>query len=457
MTAPRVRFAPSPTGFFHVGSARTALFNWLYARHHDGVFVLRIEDTDKARNDESFVDLIYTSLRWLGLDWDEGPLAGGDYGPYRQSERGEIYQAHLEQLKNADRAYERDGAWWLRLEGARSTVYDDYLQADIEKVDGPPAVFDDIIRGRVERREERDFVLVRADGSPTFHFTNVVDDLTMGITHVIRGEDHLSNTSKHVMLFQALGAPVPQFAHLPLILKDPAQGKGKMSKRDKGALIEAYPRRHFLPVALFNYLALLGWSPKDGREVMSIGEIMAAFDLPEVQKSPARFDEKKLGHVNFEHLKQLPVETYAWHARPILTEAGVMAEATDEDYLQAVLTLCQEKLDALENLPAFAGYFFSDDYAEDAKVRAKLEKKGDPRDKVKEVLAVLEPLATWTVQSLEDAFAALAKTHGMEKPFPWWPATRLAVSGVGGGPDFIPMLAVMGRDRVLRRLSLFMA
>jgi len=455
MSEIRVRFAPSPTGFFHVGSARTALFNWLYARHHNGTFVLRIEDTDQARNDEAYVDLIYSSLRWLGLDWDEGPQVGGSRGPYRQSERSDVYASHLERLKHAGRAYEKDGAWWLRLEGERATVYDDYLKAEVEKVDAPPVAFDDLIRGHVERREERDFVLVRADGSPTFHFTNVVDDLTMGITHVIRGEDHLSNTSKHVLIYQALNAPVPIFAHLPLILKDPKVGKGKMSKRDKGALVSEYQERSFLPVGLFNYLSLLGWSPKDDREVMTIGEIIEAFDLPDVQKSPARYDEKKLAHVNFGHLKALPVETYAWHARPLLTEAGVMDAHIDEDYLQQVLAICQEKVDALENLVAFAGYFFTDDFPVDEKAAAKLAKKGDPVARVREAQTVLAQVKTWDEAHLEKTFLDLATAHGQEKPFAWWPAVRMTVSGVSGGPDFLPMLTVMGSDLVLRRLQRF--
>lgn len=457
MTQVRVRFAPSPTGFFHIGSARTALFNWLYARHHEGVFVLRVEDTDAERNREDSLELIYSSLRWLGLDWDEGPRVGGDKGPYRQSERGAIYAEYLGKLRDAGRLYEKEGATWFRLEGERYTEFDSYLNAEVEKVKAAPVEIDDLIRGRVRRAEERDFVVARADGSPTFHFANVVDDITMGITHVIRGEDHLSNTSKHVELFQALGAKVPTFGHLPLILKDPAMGKGKMSKRDRGALIEEYQQRHYLPVAVRNYLALLGWSPKDDREVMEIGDIIAKFDIADVQKGAARFDEKKMAHINFEHLKALPVESYAWQARPVLTEAGVLSEGADEDYLQRVLAICQSKVDALENLPSFAGYFFNEEFAFDEKTGAKLAKKGDPKERAAQVLGFLEKLSDddWDESSLEQAFNELAAAHGQEKPFPWWPAVRFAVSGVGSGPDFLPMLAVMGRDRVVGRLRRF--
>lgn len=449
----RVRFAPSPTGYFHIGGARTALFNWLFARKHDGVFVLRVEDTDKERNTPEYLDLIYESLRWLGLDWDEGPFAGGGHGPYLQSERGDIYRAHLDKLRAAGRVYEKEGALFFRLEGERHTAYDEYHKAEIEKVKSAPVVIDDIIRGPVERAEERDFVLVRSGGEPTFHFVNVVDDITMGITHVIRGEDHLSNTGKHLHLYAALGAPPPRFAHLPLILKDPAHGQGKMSKRDKGALIEEYRARHYLPAAVRNFIALLGWSPKDDREVMDIGEIIGRFRLEDVQKSPARFDEKKMDHINFEHLKRLPTESYAWCARPVLAAAGVAGDDVDEDYLQRVLALCQEKVDSLANLPDFCAYFFTDEYSENGKARKKTLGKPDAAQTLAEVTESLEavPAAGWNAASLGAAFESLAAAKE-KKPFAWWPLTRFAVSGVAAGPDFLPMLEVLGRERVLARL-----
>jgi len=457
MTETRVRFAPSPTGFFHIGSARTALFNWLYARHTGGTFVLRIEDTDQERNRPEFLQIIYNSMRWLGMDWDEGPEIGGDYGPYFQSERGEIYQRYLDKLKEAGRTYLKDGALYFRLEGERYTEYDEYLKAEVEKVKAAPVEIDDAIRGKVVRAESRDFVICRADGSPTFHFVNVVDDIEMKITHVVRGEDHLSNTSKHVELFHAFGAPVPQYAHLPLILKDPQDGKGKMSKRDRGALIEEYQERHFLPAAVRNYLALLGWSPKDDREKMDIGEIIEKFELKDIQKGAARFDEKKMAHLNQEYLKELPVETYAWHARPVLTEAGLIAEDADEDYLQRVLALCQEKVDALQNLPSFTRYFFSEDYPKDEKAKAKLLKKGAPKQRLAEVHAALSQLSDeqWEDEAINQAFMDLAQAHGQEKPFQWWPITRFAVSGTTSGPDFVPMLTVLGRERVLARVQRF--
>src|SRR5690606_27690599 len=294
MSQVRVRFAPSPTGFFHIGSARTALFNWLYARHTGGVFILRIEDTDKERNSEAFLNVIYDSLSWLGMNWDEGPRVGGDFGPYRQSERAHIYREYLEKLRASGRVYEKDGATWFR-------------------ISGEPQVIEDAIRGQVVRTEEKDFVIIRSDGNPVFHFVNVVDDISMRVTHVIRGEDHLSNTSKHTELFKAFGAPMPVFAHIPLILKQ--NGPGKMSKRDQGALVEEYQKRGYLPEALVNFLCLLGWNPKDDREKMPIAEIIERFDLPGVNQSNARFDERKLAHMNMQYLLELPPDRYLEQAR----------------------------------------------------------------------------------------------------------------------------------------------
>ena len=249
MTQVRVRFAPSPTGFFHIGSARTALFNWLYARHTGGAFILRIEDTDQSRNSDAFLNLIYDSLSWLGLNWDEGPQVGGSFGPYRQSERADVYREYLGKLQAAGRTYEKEGATFF-------------------KISGQPQVIEDAIRGRVERTEEKDFIIIRSGGAPVFHFVNVVDDIAMRITHVIRGEDHLSNTSKHTELFQAFGAPLPIYAHIPLILKQ--NGPGKMSKRDQGALVEDYQKRGYLPEALVNFLCLLGWNPGGNVEKMPL-------------------------------------------------------------------------------------------------------------------------------------------------------------------------------------------
>ena len=452
MSQVRVRFAPSPTGFFHIGSARTALFNWLYARHTGGKFVLRIEDTDKERNTDEALRVLLEGMRWLGLDWDEGPEVGGEYGPYFQSQRQEIYDEYLQKLVDAGRTYEKDGAIWFKLEGERYTAYDEYLKAEIEKVKTQPVVIEDAVRGRVERAEEKDFVLVRKDGSPVFHFVNVVDDIAMGITHVIRGEDHLSNTSKHVELFNAFGVEPPQFAHIPLILKE--VGSGKMSKRDKGALIEEYEERGFLAAAVRNYISLLGWNPKDEREKLDIGEIIELFDFPGINKGNSRFDEKKLSALNAEYLRELNLESFTFLARPLLNEAGVVAEDEDEDYLQAVLGLCQPKARSLDTMSELCGYFFKDEYPMDEKTGNKIAKKANPKDLLAEVLPILEGLDDFTADSLKASLEAHAESKE-QKVFAYFPALRYSVSGQGGGPDLLPMLEVMGKERVIGRIRRF--
>ena len=452
MSKVRVRFAPSPTGFFHIGSARTALFNWLYARHTGGTFVLRIEDTDKERNTEEALQVLLEGMKWMGMDWDEGPDVGGDYGPYFQSQRKPIYDEHLKKLSDAGRTYEKDGAIWFKLEGERYSTYDDYLKTEIEKVKAMPVVIEDEVRGRVERTEEKDFVLVRKDGSPGFHLVNVIDDITMDITHVIRGEDHLSNTSKHVELYNAFGVKPPKFAHIPLILKE--EGSGKMSKRDKGALIEEYEARGFLAVAVRNYISLLGWNPKDEREKMNIDEIIELFDCPGINKGNSRFDEKKLSALNAEYLRELNIESFTFLARPLLNKAGVVSENADENYLQAVLTLCQPKARSLDTLSELCGYFFVDDYAMDEKTGAKIGKKTDPKELLGEVLPILESIKSFDADTLKSAFETHAESKD-QKVFAYFPALRYATSGKGGGPDLLPMLAVMGRERVVARIKRF--
>src|ERR1022692_1890015 len=261
---PRVRFAPSPTGHLHIGGARTALFNWLYARHTGGTFVLRIEDTDAARNSQEAVDVILNGLRWLGLNWDEGPLTAdatgpckGDRGPYFQSQRKENYQRRVDALLSHGLAYEHEGA--IKFKMTREPILI------------PDLVVGDVLR-KLTDREEADpaFVIVRSDGQPVFHFVNVVDDLEMGITHVMRGEDHLSNTTKHIALFRAFGVEPPKYAHIPLILNPDGT---KMSKRDTGSSLMTYMQEGCLPEALVNFLALLGWSPKGNREKLSVAEL----------------------------------------------------------------------------------------------------------------------------------------------------------------------------------------
>ena len=306
----RVRFAPSPTGHLHIGGARTALFNWLYARHASGQFVLRIEDTDEERNTPEAIGVILEGLGWLGLNWDEGPASNdpagssrGDCGPYFQSQRGDIYSQRVEELKEKGLAYEDDGAIRFRMQREPVTI--------------PDLICGDVVRELTDREEvQPDFVIVRSDGKPVFHLVNVVDDIEMNITHVIRGEDHLSNTSKHIALFRAFDAEPPAFAHIPLILN--ANGS-KMGKRDEGASLGFWQQSGCVPEAVVNYLSLLGWSPKDESEIMPIGEIIERFDLPQINRANARFDTEKMQWMAYEHLRHLPMDRYCKLAR----EAGV--------------------------------------------------------------------------------------------------------------------------------------
>ncbi|ATC62546.1 glutamate--tRNA ligase [Nibricoccus aquaticus] len=470
MSHVRVRFAPSPTGFFHIGSARTALFNWLYARHTGGTFVLRIEDTDKERNSEEFLNVIYNSLRWLGMEWNEGPQKGGEFGPYRQSERGAIYEEYKQKLLANGRAYEKDGAIWFKLLGERSEVFDERRAKTVEKVKNTPAVIDDLIRGKVERLEDEDFVIFRSDGNPVFHFVNVVDDIAMKITHVIRGEDHLSNTSKHVELFKAFGAEMPKFAHIPLILKQ--NGPGKMSKRDQGALIEEYQTRGYLPEALVNFLSLLGWNPGDDREKMPIAEIIRLFDLPGVNQSNARFDDKKLANMNMQYLLELPAEAFVDRAKAYFTrrlnvpsaEPTELAQAalnfwnTDPAYFRDVMLISQPKIKGFEELPAYTKYFFTEDFVVDAKVREKVLAKGDPKARLRELATVLATpeLDLASDVAIEEAIKAEAAKNGLGFG-DYQAVARLAVSGTNVGPGLTSLFRVLGRERTLKRIERFVA
>ena len=458
MSQVRVRFAPSPTGFFHIGSARTALFNWLYARHTGGVFILRIEDTDKERNSEQFLQLIYESLTWLGMNWDEGPTygtsGGGDFGPYRQSERGDIYKAYVGKLLAAGRAYEKDGAIWFKLLGERHEVFDEHRKKTVTKVKTPPVVIDDQIRGRVERVEDEDFVIVRSDGNPVFHLVNVVDDIAMQVTHIIRGEDHLSNTSKHVALYEGFGVKPPAFAHIPLILKQ--NGPGKMSKRDQGALIEEYQRRGYLPEALVNFLCLLGWNPGDDREKMLIADIIKLYDLPGINQSNARFDDKKLAHMNLLYLLEQPADTFValardYCARQTENATAKAALAADAAYFREVMLLSQPKVKGVEELPAYTAYFFTDDFAVDPKVRDKVMGKGDPKARLAELIAWADTADFSSDTAIEEGLKALAAQHGLGFG-DYQSVARLAASGTNIGPSITGMFRVLGRGRVLARL-----
>jgi len=430
MSKVRVRFAPSPTGFFHIGSARTALFNWLYARHTGGTFVLRIEDTDKERNSQEYLNVLLEGMRWLGLDWDEGPEKGGAFGPYFQSERADIYLKFLETLRKNGRAYDKDGAVFF-------------------KVSGEKQMLNDAVYGNVERLEEKDFPIFRSDGSPVFHFVNVVDDICMEITDVIRGQDHLTNTNKHIELFKALDAPLPRYAHIPLILK--SDGQGKMSKRDRGALMEEYVAKNFLPNAVVNYLSLLGWNPKNGEEIMEISKIVNLFDFDGIIKSNARFDERKMSHFNQEHLRSLEISEFEQLAKRVLKEKS-FDFGSDENYFKKVLQLCQPKLTAMEDFVQMIYYFFDDNYIFNAEAKERIFKKGNPVLRMQESLALLKNVDNFDADSIHDLFEKKAEQEQI-KITEYFPPLRFALSGLAGGPDLLPMLCVMGKEKVIKRLE----
>jgi glutamyl-tRNA synthetase len=431
MSSPvRVRFAPSPTGFLHVGGARTALFNWLFARHNHGVFVLRIEDTDKSREREDAVAVIYEGLRWLGLEWDEGGDQGGKFGPYFQSERGAIYERYLKILEEKGQVYSDQGA--IRFRSPRR-----------------PVVVDDIVCGRIEfdRSMEPDMTIRRPDGSWIFHFVNVVDDIEMKISHVIRGEDHLTNTSKHVALYQALEIEPPRFAHIPLILN---RDGSKMSKRDEGSSITTYIEQGYAPEAVRNYLCLLGWSPKDNREKLDIEETIQLFDLEKVNRRNASFDLDKCNWLNAQYLAQMPVSRFRELSLPFIEKAGI--QVTDNAYLVEVLKIVQEKIKLLKDVPDWIGYFFTEDYEYEPEAVAKTFAGPEVMSRLAKLRETYQSIPEWNPQTLESALKTLATSIPCKTGELIHPA-RLAVSGRSVGPSLYHMLEVLGRERVLTRLK----
>jgi glutamyl-tRNA synthetase len=431
MSSPvRVRFAPSPTGFLHVGGARTALFNWLFVRHHHGVFVLRIEDTDKSREREDAVAVIYNGLRWLGIEWDEGGDKGGKFGPYFQSERSAIYEKYLKILDDKGQVYSDQGA--IRFRSPRR-----------------PVIVDDLVCGRIEfdRSMEPDMTIRRPDGSWIFHFVNVVDDIEMKISHVIRGEDHLTNTSKHIALYQALEIDPPRFAHIPLILN---RDGSKMSKRDEGSSISTYIEQGYVPEAVRNYLCLLGWSPKDNREKLDIEETIQLFDLEKVNRRNASFDLDKCNWLNWQYVAQMPVTRFRELSLPFIERAGI--QVSDDAYLLAVLKIVQEKIKLLKDVPGWIGYFFTEDYEYDPEAVAKTFAGPEVMQRLAKLSETYGSLSAWDAQTLENALKTLASSIPCKTGELIHPA-RLAVSGSSIGPSLYHMLEVMGRERVLGRLA----
>ena len=458
MAAIRTRFAPSPTGYLHIGGARTALFNFLYARHHGGTFVLRVEDTDRERSTDAATAAILDSLRWLGLGWDEGP--------FFQSERTALYLEHAERLLAAGHAYrcwctaealeqQRQAA---QAEGRRA-MYDRRCRERRDQPEGPftirfktPLVGEtlvhDALRGVVtfQNAEIDDLIIVRSDGSPTYNFCVVVDDATMGITDNIRGDDHLANTPKQVLMYQALGFAPPRFAHVPLIL---GLDRARLSKRHGATSVLAYRDEGYLPAALNNYLARLGWSAGD-QEIFTAEELIAKFSLDHVGASAGVFNPEKLDWVNAQHLKAMAPEEIATLLEPFIAARGWQVPAGD-GWLARLAAALRERASTLVDLLDQGAYFFTDAVTIDPAAAAKhLTKANRPAlDALRDALASLEP---WSVPAIESAVQTVLASHGLALGKLAQPL-RVALTGGSVSPGIYEVIELVGRTRCLARLD----
>jgi glutamyl-tRNA synthetase len=480
MTTPvRVRFAPSPTGFPHVGNIRTAMFNWLLARHTGGRLVLRIEDTDVARRVEGAVHNIMEGLRWLGLDWDEGPDVGGDYGPYYQSERLELYKGAAEKLIEQGDAYycycspqrlEELRAGQVKLKQppgydrlCRNLTKEECARKESEGI--TPVVrfktplegqtsYNDVIWGKVvvENSTLDDFVLLKSDGYPTYHLANVVDDHAMEISHVIRAEEWISSTPRHLLLYQALGFEPPRFVHHPMIL---GPDRAKLSKRHGAVSILDYRDMGYLPQTMLNFLALIGWSLDDKTELMSRQELIDNFSLERIGKTGAIFNKDKLDWMNGVYIRSLTADEFFDAAQPYLMdnlEAG-KAVIAEEGYVRAVLPLVQERAKTLVEVVELTSFFFAEELAYDAGLL--IGKNMDKAATVKALEAArdrLEPLKSFDAGSLEGVLRPLAPELGL-KTGQLFGVLRVAVTGRTAAPPLFETMAVLGRERCFKRIA----
>ena len=430
MTQVRTRFAPSPTGQVHIGNIRAAIFNWLYARHAGGQFLLRIEDTDRARSTPEAVRAVLNAMEWLGLNWDTEPLY--------QSTRTTAHLAAAEELLRNGHAYKED-------KGGTGQG-----ECILFRMPGTDMGFHDEIKGDLAKKaaDMKDFVIVRSNGTPVFHLANVVDDIHMQITHIIRGDDHVENTYRHVALFQALGAPVPKYAHLPMIVN--AQGK-PYSKRDGAAYVGDFREKGYLPEALFNFLALLGWSPGGDRELMTRAEMVQFFTFERVLSSPAQMDLVKLLWMNGEYMRALPREQREAACRAVLEAHGMWNAELPADYLGRVLDVMAERVKLFTDI-ADAGYFFTEDYPYDEKSVQKRLLKPGALESLTAVQAAYAGLADFTAAGTDAALRELAAARGIGMGDLVHPV-RVAVSGTAVGPSLFHMLEVLGRERTLRRMD----
>jgi len=479
----RTRFCPSPTGMVHVGLMRTALFNWAHARHTGGVLVFRIEDTDAARDSEESYRHLLDCMRWLGLDWDEGPEVGGPHGPYRQSERHDIYREVAGKLLASGHAYESfstneevdarrlaagqdpklgyDNHDRYLTEAQKAAFRDEGRQPVLRlKMPDEDLGWTDLVRGEIRfgAGSVPDFVLVRGNGAPLYPFVNPVDDALMGITDVLRGEDLLPSTPRQLALYAALtdvgvASGTPRFGHLPFVT---GEGNKKLSKRDPQSNLDTYRDRGFLPEGLANYLALLGWSIAEDRDIFSVAELVEAFDVTRVSSNPARFDLKKAEAINATHLRELPVDDFVARVVPYLAAAGLVSDppAADEGrVLRAIAPLAQERMIVLSEAVGLLGFLFVEDVEIDPAAAAK-QLSGDGAVEVLDAAtAALTDLSDWSTAAIETALKdALVEGLG-RKPRQAFGPVRVAVSGRTVSPPLYESIELLGRDRTLRRLA----
>ncbi len=475
----RVRYAPSPTGYPHVGNIRTALFNWLFARHHKGSFIVRIEDTDAARKVEGAVEVILNGLRWLGMDWDEGPEVGGNYGPYFQSERLKIYQAAAKRLVEQGDSYycyctpqrlEEMRAEQIRLK--QPPGYDRHCRelsatgSVLKLISGSKRVvrfmtplekqtsFTDLIRGEVtfENANIDDFVLLKSDGYPTYHLASVVDDHLMQISHILRAEEWLSSTPRHLMLYKALGFKPPQFAHLPMLL---GSDRSKLSKRHGAVSITDYQEQGYLPEAMVNFLALLGWSLDDKTEIMSRKELIDNFSLKRVSQTAAIFNRDKLDWMNGVYIRSLSPEDFTQQALPFL-EKDLPAEVKrplSADYVKGITPLIQERVRKLDEVSELTDFFFIDelDYQAELLIVKKMNRESAFKA-LRTSQAKLKKLPAFDEESLEAILRPLAEELGL-KTGQLFGTLRVAVTGRTIAPPLFQTMAALGKERCLKRIK----
>jgi glutamyl-tRNA synthetase len=473
-----LRFAPSPTGYLHVGGARTALFNWLYARRHGGTFILRIEDTDVERSSADMVTAIFDSMKWLGLDWDEGPDVGGPHGPYFQTERLDKYRAAGDALVASGHAYrcfcnpddlkaeraaaESAGQTWNYDRRCQKRTAEDVAarmaagEPHAIRFLVPPGAtsFDDLVHGSIEfdNANIEDFVVIRSDNYPTYHLSVVVDDVDMQVSDVVRGDDHISNTPKQVMLYRAMGAAVPRFAHVPLIM---GPDKKRLSKRHGATSVGEYEAQGYLPEAMVNFLALLGWSPGGDQELFSRAELIERFDLEGISGGNAVFNTEKLDWFNQQHIMRLPADEILRRIRDDLRAAGWWSDDLLNvrfEWMTRVIDLLKPRSKKLADFVPQMRPFLSDDLVfDEAAVAKHLSGPDVPalRKAYAQAIADLEP---FNASTLEAALRTLAADRGV-KAGVLIHATRVAVTGQGNSPGLFEVLELVGRDRVVQRLE----